>query len=135
MPERPLSKDCVFYATHEPCSLCLSGITWGGFDNIYYLFTQDETGASFDIPHDVRILEEVFKTPNPGETPEQYHARPYYNKKNAFFTSTSVDELIAQLDPEDKAAAEAKVAEIRKQYAELSQGYQQGKGNVGIPLA
>lgn len=78
----------------------------------------------------------MFKTPNAGETPEEYHARPYYNKKNAFFVSTSIDELIASLDTaEDKAEAEAKVKEIRKQYAELSQGYQSGKGNVGIPLA
>ena len=35
--ERPAPKDCLFLATHEPCSLCLSGITWSGFDNFYYL--------------------------------------------------------------------------------------------------
>ncbi|RYG97100.1 MAG: nucleoside deaminase, partial [Alphaproteobacteria bacterium] len=34
---RPDPKDCIFVATHEPCSLCLSGITWSGFDNFYYL--------------------------------------------------------------------------------------------------
>src|SRR4051812_621149 len=31
-PERPPTKDCIFCATHEPCSLCLSGITWSGFN-------------------------------------------------------------------------------------------------------
>src|SRR5262245_52295892 len=25
--KRPDTKDCIFLATHEPCSLCLSGIT------------------------------------------------------------------------------------------------------------
>jgi tRNA(Arg) A34 adenosine deaminase TadA len=37
----------------------LSGITWGGFDNFYYLFTFEDTRDAFGIPHDIRILEEV----------------------------------------------------------------------------
>ena len=35
--QRPLPKECLFLSTHEPCSLCLSAITWSGFDNFYYL--------------------------------------------------------------------------------------------------
>ena len=31
-------KDYYFITSHEPCSLCLSGITWSGFDNFYYFF-------------------------------------------------------------------------------------------------
>ena len=31
--QRPATRDCIFIATHEPCSLCLSSITWTGFDN------------------------------------------------------------------------------------------------------
>ena len=27
--------ECIFLSSHEPCSLCLSAITWSGFDNIY----------------------------------------------------------------------------------------------------
>ncbi|TIW04431.1 MAG: nucleoside deaminase, partial [Mesorhizobium sp.] len=36
--ERVDTQDALFLATHEPCSLCLSAITWTGFDNFYYLF-------------------------------------------------------------------------------------------------
>ena len=62
---RPESKDCLFLATHEPCSLCLSGITWSGFDNFYYLFSYEDTRDTFDIPHDIRILREVYAVPDP----------------------------------------------------------------------
>ena len=44
--ERPATMDCIFLATHEPCSLCLSGITWSGFDNFYYLFSYEDTRDS-----------------------------------------------------------------------------------------
>lgn len=37
----------------------LSGITWGGWDNFFYLFTYEDTRDAFSIPHDIRILEEV----------------------------------------------------------------------------
>ena len=30
--------EMIFLSTHEPCSLCLSAITWAGFDNFHYLF-------------------------------------------------------------------------------------------------
>ncbi|ORY28148.1 cytidine deaminase-like protein [Naematelia encephala] len=56
---RPDPKDCLFFATHEPCSLCLSGITWSGFDNHYFLFTYEDTRDAFDIPYDIQILEAV----------------------------------------------------------------------------
>lgn len=47
---RPAPRDCVFFATHEPCSLCLSGITWAGFTEFYYLFTYEDSRDLFDIP-------------------------------------------------------------------------------------
>ena len=37
--KRPSEKKCLFISSHEPCSLCLSDITFAGFDNFYYLYT------------------------------------------------------------------------------------------------
>ena len=48
--EQPGTKECIFLATHEPCSLCLSAITWTGFDNFYYLFSHEDSRDSFAIP-------------------------------------------------------------------------------------
>ena len=31
--QRPAPKESIFFATHEPCPLCLSAITWSGYDN------------------------------------------------------------------------------------------------------
>lgn len=39
---RPSPKECLFLSTHEPCSLCLSGIAWAGFNEFYYLFTYED---------------------------------------------------------------------------------------------
>ena len=53
-------RDCLFISSHEPCSLCLSAITWSGFDNFIFLFPYEDTKNSFNIPHDLKILEEKF---------------------------------------------------------------------------
>ena len=57
---RPSEKNCIFLCSHEPCSLCLSAITFSGFDNFYYLFPYESTSEKFSIPHDLNILKEVF---------------------------------------------------------------------------
>jgi tRNA(Arg) A34 adenosine deaminase TadA len=58
--DRPATRDLLFLSTHEPCTLCMSAITWAGFDNYYYLFSHEDSRDSFAIPHDLRILKELF---------------------------------------------------------------------------
>ncbi|GAA6015340.1 hypothetical protein JCM10207_008955 [Rhodosporidiobolus poonsookiae] len=138
--QRPASKDTVFFCTHEPCSLCLSGITWGGWKEFYYLFTYEDTRDAFDIPHDIDILQEVFRVPSTctAETSTDLAARPLYNKTNRFFKSSSVAELIAQVeDADERKELEQLVEKVKAQYGKLSEGYQSTKGTgvADIPMA
>lgn len=132
--QRPDTKDCIFIATHEPCSLCLSGITWTGFDNFYYLFSYEDTRDAFGIPHDIRILKEVYAVPDPDREavpPE----RPLYNRRNAFWQSHSIQQMIASLDRSTKEKLTAQVDDLNAAYNDLSATYQKDKGKKGIPLS
>ncbi len=131
---RPAPKDCIFLATHEPCSLCLSGITWSGFDNFYYLFSYEQTRDSFGIPHDIRILREVYAVPDPDRdfVPED---RPLYNRKNAFFTAHDIQQMIAGQDRSSKERLVERVDNLNAVYNDLSATYQADKGKKGIPLS
>ncbi|KAI9348865.1 cytidine deaminase-like protein [Pilaira anomala] len=127
---RPSPKDCVFYATHEPCSLCLSAITWAGFNEFYYLFTYEDSRDEFDIPYDIQILEEVYRVKAPGDTEETLKKRPLYNKDNLFFTARSVAEVVDTLETTCKVSQfKERVHDIKKKYLVLSQTYQDGKVN------
>jgi tRNA(Arg) A34 adenosine deaminase TadA len=122
--QRPDTQDCIFLATHEPCSLCLSAITWAGFDNFYYLFSHEDSRDSFAIPHDLRILKEVF-TLDPGG----------YNAENAYWRSYSLRRLVRDLPEGQRVEREGRLAQIAIRYEELSRGYQATKGETDIPMA
>lgn len=132
--QRPATKDCLFLATHEPCSLCLSGITWSGFDNFYYLFSHQDSRDSFAIPYDIQILKAVYAVPEP-ETGTVSPQRDLYNRRNDFWVSHGIQDMIAGLDRSNREALLARVDEISAYYAELSASYQKDKGKKGIPLA
>ncbi len=132
--QRPLTSDCLFLATHEPCSLCLSGITWSGFDNFYYLFSHQDSRDSFSIPYDIQILQAVFAVPDPDRLSVPPD-RPLYNQTNPFWTSRSIPQMIATLDRGNREALVQRVDDITALYADLSAVYQSHKGNRGIPLA
>ena len=122
--ERPDTKDCLFLATHEPCSLCLSAITWSGFDNFYYLFSHEDSRDSFAIPHDLRILKEVFRL-EPGG----------YNAENAYWKSYWLKRLVCELPEPGHSRLEARIAGISARYDQLSARYQAGKSENDIPLS
>ena len=125
---RPATKDCIFFSTHEPCSLCLSGITWAGFSEFYYLFTYEDSRDLFSIPYDIDILEQVFRVPNPSDTPETLAVRPLYNRKNKFFTAKSVADLLEDIsDDDDRKRLAGEVTRVKELYKALDATYQAGK--------
>lgn len=135
-------KDCIFLSTHQPCSLCLSAITWSGFDNFYYLFTYQDTKKVFAIPHDINILKQVFVTHKPPNTQSQEgggeEEEVLYNKHNAYWKSFSLAELIQQSPAEEREELGKRMQAVKQEYNSLSQTYQQSKSSQltgQIPLA
>lgn len=120
---RPTPKELLFLSTHEPCSLCMSAITWAGFDNFFYFFSHEDSRDAFAIPHDLKILKEVFDV-DPG----------MYRKSNAFWESYSLAELVDNLTEDERTSRTEKSARIRQAYDALSNSYQEGKDNNAIPL-
>ncbi|KAK5626317.1 hypothetical protein RRF57_002032 [Xylaria bambusicola] len=143
--QRPNPRDCVFLATHEPCSLCLSGITWSGFDNFFYLFTYEDSRDLFSIPYDIDILQEVFRVPavntagERGEVDEDLNARPLYNRRNRFFTARSFEDLAREVGEkygeEQGARWRDEIARVKARYDGLSDTYQKSKTDATVESA
>ena len=124
--QRPAAKDTIFIATHEPCPLCLSSITWGGFDNFFYLFTYEDSRDAYGIPHDIVMLDEIFRCPD-----------GTYSEKNKYWSSWSLRDLIADTTPEQQAQFSKRVNSLKATYAEMSDIYQKAKAagtGADVPL-
>lgn len=111
----PDPSECLFISTHEPCSMCISALAWSGFKEIYYFFGYEHTKEDFNIPHDLKMLKEVFGCDHP--TPS-----------NHYYTKRSVLEMLKSLeDFPGKADLEARAAAIKDGYARMSRIYQSGE--------
>ena len=121
--KRPSEKNCLFISSHEPCSLCLSAITFAGFDNFYYLFPYQSTSDEFNIPHDLNILKEVFNV-----------KEGKYIKKNSYWKSINIISLINELPKEKVKDIMIVLNNIKNTYKELSKKYQSNKTTNDIPL-
>lgn len=120
---RPAPGELIFLSTHEPCSLCLSAITWAGFDNFFYFFSHEDSRDAFAIPHDLKILKEVFNV-DPGG----------YNRKNAFWDSFGIRQLVDALSEAEQSTHRDTISRICDAYDALSDRYQRGKTDNSIPL-
>ncbi len=124
--KRPSPKDTIFIATHEPCPLCLSSITWGGWDNFFYLFTYEDSRDAYGIPHDIVMLDEIFRNPEGS-----------YSEKNKFWSSWGLRNLITTTTPAQQAAFTKRVDALKQTYAEMSGIYQKAKAagkGADVPL-
>ena len=121
--KRPSEKNCLFITSHEPCSLCLSAITFCGFDNFYYLFPYESTSEDFNIHHDLNILKEVFNID-----------KGQYLKENSYWKSTNINDLINEIPKDKQKNIMISLNNIKKTYREFSDKYQSNKENNKIPL-
>ena len=88
--------------------MCASAIAWSGFPELFYLFGYENTSKDFHIPHDQKMIGELFHCTSPAEDSSYYTSRP----------------IMGLCDTPEAAA---RFERIKNLYAELSAVYQAGE--------
>ncbi len=117
LQNHPKPETCMMLATHQPCCMCASAIAWGGFPEVWYIFGYDKTGSDFNIPHDQKMIRDIFGATEP-------------NPDNSYYTMRSLESIVPTL--KDPAAAQKRLSDIRAAYAELSAIYQAGEKTMAL---
>ncbi len=119
LPDTPPTDDLIFLSTHEPCTMCMSAITWAGFDNYAYFFSHEDSRDGFGIPHDLKIMKELYAL-DAGQ----------YRRDNAFFKASAIRPML-----NGSPILTAQADRISAAYADLSDAYQKTKSGNSIPLS
>ena len=117
MQNHPAPGDCLMLATHQPCCMCASAIAWGGFPEVWYLFGYEQTGQDFNIPHDQKMIQDIFKTTEPNPDNSYYHMRSLVKL---------IDDLKAP------AKARTRYEQLMSRYADLSEIYQNSEKVIAL---
>lgn len=117
LQQHPAPQDCIFLATHQPCCMCASALAWSGFPTLYYLFGYEHTSNDFNIPHDQRMIRELFHCTAPAEN-------------SRYYTSHALLTALETMPPAEAEKARTRFENIRAAYARLSESYQHGTKNM-----
>ena len=110
----PVAKSSIFLSTHEPCCMCISGITWTGFERVFYFFPYEITSEQ-GIPHDMNIMHELWGVKS-------------YRKQNQFCNTANLMEMIRNLEESEHKNELIKIQNrLIEKYAELSEKYHSEK--------
>lgn len=104
MKDHHAPSECIFVASHDPCSMCISAIAWSGFKEIWVLFGYEDVAKDFEMPVDLMMYREIFGVDGAKDN-------------NLFFRKYSI-----KRESENEANAsilKEKIEELKKLYSSL----------------